>query len=63
MTQRTIHDEMAEKVKLAATYARDGAFMTAANIYFEVAATYKERAEEIRDTIERWGSEDKERKS
>lgn len=45
MTQRTIHDEVAEKVKLATTYATDGAFLSAARIYFEIAKMYEERAD------------------
>lgn len=46
MTQRTIHDEAAEKVELAKTYAEDGAFASAARIYREIADMYERRAEE-----------------
>lgn len=43
----TIHDEAAEKVELAKTYAEDGAFASAARIYREIADMYQRRAEEI----------------
>lgn len=42
----TIHDEAAEKVELAKTYAEDGAFASAARIYREIANMYQRRAEE-----------------
>lgn len=39
----TIHAEIAERVALAQSYAEDGAFLSAARIYREIAAKLEER--------------------
>lgn len=41
--QKTIHDEMREKVELAFAYAEDGAFGRAAELFKEVADEYENR--------------------
>lgn len=54
--ERTIHDEAAEKVELAKTYAEDGAFASAARIYREVAKMYETRAAQINAEIEAYNA-------
>lgn len=44
---KTIHDEAAERVALAETYAKDGDFISAARIYNEVADMYGKRHNEM----------------
>lgn len=43
----TIHDQMREKTELAFTYAEDGAMLSAARIFREIADTYLQRGNDI----------------
>lgn len=42
--EQSIHDYMAEKAELAAIYAQDGAFYTAADILAELSDAVREHA-------------------
>jgi len=43
----TIHDDARERIELAMTYAEDGAFLSAARLFREIADMYDKRAKDV----------------
>jgi len=56
MADQNIHEHMAEKAELAAIYAEDGAFRTAADILERLAISLRDHADNCDDAMFSHGS-------